>query len=128
MSACRCPCVGNAPGEPGGDSPSEGEFSVIRFQDLVMTNMAAEKWAACAIDIRVVLNISFADAMLRPELTTEYAERYVKLPDIIIKLTGFRIGYATFILMFIDGTDEYIAIDFDYNDGDDACIRPHLAA
>jgi hypothetical protein len=48
---------------------------VIRFQDLVMTNIAAEKWAASAIDIRIVLNLAFAQAMLRLELATEYAER-----------------------------------------------------
>jgi hypothetical protein len=91
---------------------------MIRFQDLVMANNAARKWAEFSIDIQIVLNIAFSHALSRPELTSDYAERYVRLPNITIKLFGFRIGYATFILMMIDGDDEYIAIDFDFRDGD----------
>jgi hypothetical protein len=92
-----------------------------------MTNIVAEKWAASAIDIRIVLNLAFAQAMLRLELATEYAERYVRFSDTDIKLIGSKIGYATFILMFIDGSDEFIAVDFGYDDGDDARSTPHLS-
>ena len=41
---------------------------MLRFQDLVMTNDAAEKWAACSVDVRIVLNIAFSDALRNPNL------------------------------------------------------------
>jgi hypothetical protein len=90
-----------------------------------MTNDAAEKWAACSIDIRVVLNMAFTDALMRPKLTTYYVEKYVKLPDTTARLFGFRIGYVSFILMLMDGMDEFIVADFAYNDGDEARADMH---
>jgi hypothetical protein len=39
---------------------------VIRFQDLEMSNIAAEKWAACAIDTQIVIGFAFADILKRP--------------------------------------------------------------
>jgi hypothetical protein len=123
-------CVGNAQRgavAPGAViKPFRRRISpMVCFQDLVMNNNAAEKWASSSIDIRVVLNMAFSDALMRPKLTTYYAERYVRLPDMTICLFGFRIGYASFILMLVDGTDEFIVVDFAYNDGDEARAEMH---
>ena len=57
---------------------------MIGFQDLMMTNEAAQKWGASTKDTKIVLRIAFVQALLRPELTTDYAEWTIKLTDFTV--------------------------------------------
>lgn len=43
--------------------PPEGEFGMIRFQDLRMSNEAKNKWAKSTIDDQVVLQMAFSDVL-----------------------------------------------------------------
>ena len=52
----------------------------------------------------------------------------MQLPETTTQLFGFKIRYATFILMLMDGTDEYIVVNFAYDDGDDARDDLHFIA
>jgi hypothetical protein len=72
------------------------------------------------------LNISFRDALHRPKYVAEYIEIAYKLSETILTIYYFRIGYAAFKLALIQGFPEYILIDVDFQDGDEASevLRP----
>lgn len=91
---------------------------MIGFQDLIMTNQAAQKWAASAKDAKIVLRIAFVQAMLRPEITADYAEYTLKTKELTVEFFSFRIGYATFLLMIMDDMDDFVVLDFDLQDGE----------
>jgi hypothetical protein len=107
---CATQQTGPARGFPG------GRIFMVGFHELMMTNQAAQKWAASAKDAKIVLRIAFVQAMLRPELTTDYADYTLKTKDLMVKFFRFRIGYATFMLMIMDDLDEFIVLDFDLQD------------
>ena len=79
---------------------------MVGFHELMMTNQAAQKWAASAKDAKIVLRIAFVQAILRPELTTDYAEYKLKTKEFTVEFFSFRIGYATFLLMIMDSVNE----------------------
>jgi hypothetical protein len=89
---------------------------MVGFHELTMTNQASQKWAVSAKDAKIVLRIAFAQAMLRPELTTDYAEYTLKTKGFTVEFFSFRIGYATFLLMIMDNMDDFVVLDFDLQD------------
>ena len=101
---------------------------MFRFHELMMTTRAAQKWATSAKDAKVVLRIAFVQAILRPELTADYAEYTLKAKDFTVQFFKFRIGYATFLLMLMDDLDEYIVLDFDLQDEDRTYAEERHAA
>lgn len=90
------------------------------------SHKAEQKWQELSEDTRMVLNISFRDALHRPSYVGEYIERTYKISDTLITIYYFRIGYAAFKLALIQGFPEYILADIDFNDGDEAIepLRP----
>ena len=90
------------------------------------TYKAEQKWAIFSEDTKVVLNVAFGDALRRPEYVAEYAESTYKSSHTIMTLYYFRIGYAAFKLVLVEGFPEYILADLDFRDGDEAfeALRP----
>jgi hypothetical protein len=82
-----------------------------------MSNEAKNKWAKSAIDDQIVLQMAFSDVLRRPELVGYYEDFSVTLSGIFFELFIFRIGYAIFFLMMMDGS-EFIVLDFGLQDGD----------
>lgn len=101
---------------------------MVRFQDLIMSNEAANKWANSAIDTQIVIKIAFYDILKRPELVADYADLNITTGDISIELFRFKIGYVIFVLMMMQGFDEFIVLDFDVQDGDSAHVEHSVAA
>ena len=93
---------------------------MIRFQDLRMSNEAKNKWVKSSIDTRIVLNIAFSDILEKPELVAYYEDFSVKAGGVFLEFFIFRVGYAIFFLMIMEGLDEFIVLDFDLQDDDNA--------
>ena len=91
---------------------------MIRFQDLQMSHEARNKWAKATIDTRIVLQMAFSDILRRPELVAYYEDFSVTLSGILFEFFIFRIGYAIFFLMMMEGFGEFIVLDFGLQDGD----------
>jgi hypothetical protein len=103
---------------------------MIRFQDLQMSHEAKNKWAKATIDDQSVLQMTFSDILRRPELVAYYEDLSVTLGGILFEFFFFRIGYAIFFLMMMEGLGEFIVLDFGLQDGDSARLddRMPLAA
>jgi hypothetical protein len=93
-----------------------------------MTDYASSKWNTCATDVQIVLRIAFLQALTKPQLAAEYTEWAVWHRRFFLQFYRFRIGYATFVLMYLDIIDEYIIVDFDFDDGDGLLPEPHRPA
>lgn len=91
---------------------------MIRFQDLQMSHEAKQKWAKSTIDTRIVLQIAFSDILRRPELVAYYEDFSATLSGILFEFFIFRVGYAIFFLMMMEGVGEFIVLDFGLRDGD----------
>jgi hypothetical protein len=101
---------------------------MIRFQDLKMSNEAQNKWAGSSIDTQIVTRMAFADIIKRPELVADYEDFSVNIGGLLLEFFRFRIGYAIFFLMMMDGSDEFIVLDFDFQDGDSAHVAHNPVA
>lgn len=51
-------------------------------------------------------------------LVAYYEDFSVTAGELFLEFFIFRIGYAVFFLMMMEGLDEYIVLDFDLQDGD----------
>ncbi len=91
---------------------------MIQFQDLKMSNEAATKWANSSIDTKIVIRLAFSNFLGTPALIADYEDLSVTGGGINAKLFRLRIGYARFLLMFLELINEFIVLDFDLQDGD----------
>lgn len=102
---------------------------MIRFQDLRMSNEAKNKWANAPIDTQIVIRMAFSDILRRPELVAYYDDFSVNAGGLFLEFFVFRVGYAIFFMMMMDGLNEFIVLDFDLQDGDSAHLgRSPVAA
>jgi hypothetical protein len=101
---------------------------MIRFQDLRMSYEAKNKWAKASIDTQIVIRLAFADIIRRPELAAYYEDFSVTAGGLFLEIFIFRIGYAIFLLMMMEGLNEFIVLDFDLQDGDSAHLGPSPVA
>ncbi len=98
---------------------------MIRFQDLRIRDE----------NFQIVIRMAFYDILRRPQFIAYYEDFNVTVGGSFLGLFIFRIGYAIFFLMMMEGLDEYIVIDFDLQDGGSAhlgqgpfvALRPLLA-
>jgi hypothetical protein len=101
---------------------------MIRFQDLRMSNEAKNKWAKASIDTQIVIRMAFADIIRSPQLVAYYEDFSVTAGGLFLEFFIFRIGYAIFFLMMMEGLNEFIVLDFDLRDGDSADLGPSPVA
>ena len=89
---------------------------MVRFQDLQMSNEAAIKWASSSIDTQIVIRLSFSNLFSKPELIADYEDLSITGSGINAQLFRLRVGYVSFLLMFLEFINEFIILDFDLRD------------
>ena len=85
------------------------------LEDFQMCQSVATEWGQLPVDVQMVLNFAFDDAVRNPAKVSSHASRICLIAGIRTELHRFRIGYATFeIAMFEDLPP--IVTDIDYED------------
>jgi hypothetical protein len=72
--------------------------------------------------------MAFSDIIKRPELVADYKDLSVNIGGLLLEFFRFRIGYAIFFIMKMDGFGEFIVLDFDFQDGDSAYVAHNPVA
>jgi hypothetical protein len=81
-----------------------------------MSNEAANKWANSSIDAQIVIRISFSYLLSNPALIADYEDLSITGGGINAQLFRLRVGYVTFLLMFLEMIDDFVVLDFDLQD------------
>jgi hypothetical protein len=107
---------------------------MLGFEELVLTDIVKNKLEKWPIDIRVALRFAFTNATSKPEMVGDYADRRFEtppttlrkgnktftLPKTVMEIYTFRIGYASFILLYIDWLPKFILLDLNFDDQEEA--------